>query len=170
MSKQTGPSQNTRGKKKHAVMDNAAENNEPRKELQKIITEGIKDSLPMIFTELEKRQADRIYVQPSVPQSIHYRQTRTVTQSKPVTLEPKGSYLTNLRRSKEKNITITLLKMRDCKPFNFSRKEGGIATLRWIAKTECLGYQQVCRGRQCFIRLQFIQGSSLRMVEQDCYC
>ncbi|KAI3717659.1 hypothetical protein L1987_69417 [Smallanthus sonchifolius] len=90
MSKQTGPSQNTRGKKKQAV-ENAAENDTSRIELQKLIKEGIKESLPLIFTKLEKRQADRMYVQPSIPESIHSRQTRTVTQSKPVTLEPKGS-------------------------------------------------------------------------------
>ncbi|KAI3695450.1 hypothetical protein L1987_78447 [Smallanthus sonchifolius] len=69
MSKQTGPSQNTRGKRKQA--ENAAENNNSRVELQKMITEGIKNSFSVIFTELEKRQADRISVQPSIPQSFH---------------------------------------------------------------------------------------------------
>ncbi|KAI3819411.1 hypothetical protein L1987_13245 [Smallanthus sonchifolius] len=63
MSKQTGPSYNTRGKKKQAVNENAVEIPNSYKELQKLIVEGIKDSLPIIFTEMEKRQADKLSVQ-----------------------------------------------------------------------------------------------------------
>ncbi|KAI3813693.1 hypothetical protein L1987_18423 [Smallanthus sonchifolius] len=53
MSKQTGPSYNTRGKRKQAMVENADEAPDSRKELHKLIAEGIKDSLPMIFTEME---------------------------------------------------------------------------------------------------------------------
>ncbi|KAI3676243.1 hypothetical protein L1987_85845 [Smallanthus sonchifolius] len=160
MSKQTRPSQNTRGKKKQAMIDNAAENNNSRTKLQKLIKEGIKDSLPLIFTELEKRQADRIYVQPSIPQSVHFRQTRTVTQSKPITLEPKGSVSHKSKKTKReeyyhnssedesmgnnyghiakkrKVVSCTYKMFQDYKPYNFSGRECGIATLRWIEKTK----------------------------------
>ncbi|KAI3825317.1 hypothetical protein L1987_06799 [Smallanthus sonchifolius] len=99
MSKQTGPSYNTRGKRKQTVVENAAEKPNSRVELQKMITEGIKDSLPMIFTELEKRQADKLSLQPSNQKSINSQYIRTITQSKPVTFKPKGSNTHKTKRT-----------------------------------------------------------------------
>ncbi|KAI3776791.1 hypothetical protein L1987_46581 [Smallanthus sonchifolius] len=160
MSKNTGPSQNTRGKRKQIAIENAAENPNSRKDLQKMITEGIKDSLPMIFTELEKRQADRLSAQPLNLKFIHSQPTRTITQSQPITLKPESSATHKTEKTrkekyyhnssedenmgnnyghiekKRKVVGYTYKMFQDCKPYNFSAREGGIATLRWIEKTE----------------------------------
>ncbi|KAI3807632.1 hypothetical protein L1987_23564 [Smallanthus sonchifolius] len=164
MSKNTGPSQNTRGRKKQAVVENAAENTHSRADLQKLIAEGIKDSPPMIFDELEKRQAGKLSVQHSIPKSVHSQpltqHTRTISQSKPVTLKPEGSTTHKTKKTereeyyhnssedegmgnnyghvekKRKVVGCTYKMFQDCKPYNFSGREGGIATLRWIEKTE----------------------------------
>ncbi|KAI3754419.1 hypothetical protein L1987_54202 [Smallanthus sonchifolius] len=104
-----------------------------------MIAEEIKDSLTMIFEELEKRHADRISIQPSIPQSVHPQPTRTITQSKPVTLKPEDEGMGNNYGHIEKKkgiIGCTYKMFQDCKPFNFSGREGGIGTLRWIEKTE----------------------------------
>ncbi|KAI3773700.1 hypothetical protein L1987_48230 [Smallanthus sonchifolius] len=162
MSKQTGSSQNTRGKKKQTVIENATENNDSRKELQKMIVEGIKDSLPMIFTELEKRQADKSKeptIQPSNKKSVTHH-NRTITQSRPITLKPKGSTTHTTKKTKgeeyyhnssedegmgnnyghvekkRKVVGCTYKMFQHCEPYNFSGREGGIATLRWVEKTE----------------------------------
>ncbi|KAI3783390.1 hypothetical protein L1987_42470 [Smallanthus sonchifolius] len=161
MSKKAGSSQNTRGKRKQVAIENAAENPNSRKDFQKMIMEGIKDSLPMIFTELEKRQADRLSPQLLILKSVHSKpltqHTQTLTQSKPITPRPEGSSTLKTRKqeyylkssedesmgnnfghveNKRKIIGCTYNMFQDCKPYNFSRREGGIATLRWIEKTE----------------------------------
>ncbi|KAI3773494.1 hypothetical protein L1987_48024 [Smallanthus sonchifolius] len=164
MCKQTRPSYNTRGKRKQAVIENVAKVPDSRKELQKLITERIKDSLRMIFTEMEKRQAYKLSAQPSIPNSIHSQpltqHTRTITQSKPITIKSEGSATHPTRKTereryyhnssedegvgnnyghikkKRKMIGCTYKMFQDFKPFNFSGREGGIATLRWIEKTE----------------------------------
>ncbi|KAI3773654.1 hypothetical protein L1987_48184 [Smallanthus sonchifolius] len=166
MSKQTGPSQNTRGKKNQAVIENVAEVTTPRIELQKMIAEGIKDSLTMIFNEKDRRQADKLKelsVHPSIPKSLPSQHTGTITQSKRATLKPAGStthqgsktkktereeYYYNSSEEevmgnnyghlekKRKIVGCTYKMFQDCKPYNFSGREGGIATLRWIEKTE----------------------------------
>ncbi|KAI3815159.1 hypothetical protein L1987_14815 [Smallanthus sonchifolius] len=160
MSKNTGPSHHTRGKKKQTAVENTADVTESRKELQKMIVEGIKDSLPMIFTEMEKRQADKLFTQPSNLKSTHSQPTRTITQSKPITLKPEGSVTRKTKKTgkeeyyhnssedesmgnnyghiekKRKVVGCTYKMFQDCKSYNFFGREGGIATLRWIENTE----------------------------------
>ncbi|KAI3825723.1 hypothetical protein L1987_07311 [Smallanthus sonchifolius] len=113
---------------------------------------------------MEKKQADKLSAHPSIQKSVHSQSltqdTHTITQSKPITLKPEGftthkskktereEYYHNSSENegmsnnyghvekKRKHVGCTYKMFQDCKPYNFFGREGGIATLRWIEKTE----------------------------------
>ncbi|KAK1419615.1 hypothetical protein QVD17_28835 [Tagetes erecta] len=109
----TGPSNNTRGKRK-------SDNNEEDKRMKELIRESIKEAIPTIIETLK-----------TTPQA---ESSRKETQNESHSSNDERSNLGSNKRNKQEGCTYRTFQ--GCKPTEFYGTEGAIAAVRWLEKTE----------------------------------